>query len=113
VATGDKPLVWLAGEVKTPPFSAAARVEAGFLLRRLQRIERVPMPHGRSMPSVGRRCLELRVRDENKYWRIMVRVDEDAVVILDVFEKRSQATPAKVIATCKERLRRYNAAERG
>jgi len=31
-----KPLVWLHGKVKTPPFSRAARVEAGFLLRRLQ-----------------------------------------------------------------------------
>ncbi|TFH43207.1 MAG: type II toxin-antitoxin system RelE/ParE family toxin, partial [Lysobacterales bacterium] len=25
----DKPLVWLHGEIKTPPFSAAARIEAG------------------------------------------------------------------------------------
>jgi hypothetical protein len=33
----DKPLVWLKGEVKTPPLSDVARVEAGFLLRRLQR----------------------------------------------------------------------------
>lgn len=35
----DVPLVWLFGEVKTPPFSAEARVEAGFLLRRLVRKE--------------------------------------------------------------------------
>jgi DNA-binding XRE family transcriptional regulator len=33
----DKPVVWLAGEVKTPPFSKEARLEAGVLLRRLQR----------------------------------------------------------------------------
>jgi len=32
----SKPLVWMSGEVKTPPFSAEARIEAGFLLRRLQ-----------------------------------------------------------------------------
>jgi hypothetical protein len=25
---GDKPLVWLKGEVKTPPFSSQARLEA-------------------------------------------------------------------------------------
>ena len=37
MAASEKPLVWLRGEVKTPPFSAAARVEAGTLLRRLQR----------------------------------------------------------------------------
>ena len=35
----DKPLVWLHGEVKSPPFSGAARLEAGLLLRRLQRGE--------------------------------------------------------------------------
>jgi len=35
VSPKDKPLVWLYGEVKTPPFSRAARIEAGFLLRRL------------------------------------------------------------------------------
>ncbi|BAS59770.1 hypothetical protein NIES2135_06950 [Leptolyngbya boryana NIES-2135] len=32
----DKPLVWLRGEIKTSPFSQEARLEAGFLLRRLQ-----------------------------------------------------------------------------
>ncbi len=31
----DKPLVWLHGEVKTPPFSVVARIETGLLLRRL------------------------------------------------------------------------------
>lgn len=33
----DKPLVWLRTEIKTPPLSVEARVEAGVLLRRLQR----------------------------------------------------------------------------
>jgi len=37
----DKFLVWLAGEVKTPPFSPEARLEAGFLLRRLQQGEKL------------------------------------------------------------------------
>jgi hypothetical protein len=36
VRKADVPLVWLEGEVKTPPFSETARTEAGFLLRRLQ-----------------------------------------------------------------------------
>ena len=31
-----KPLIWIAGEIKTLPFSAEARLEAGVLLRRLQ-----------------------------------------------------------------------------
>jgi len=29
----DKPLVWLHGAVRTPPFSVHARIEAGVLLR--------------------------------------------------------------------------------
>ncbi|TWH40840.1 hypothetical protein CAL7102_10201 [Dulcicalothrix desertica PCC 7102] len=35
----DKPLVWLHGDIKTPPFSQNARIEAGVLLRRLQQGE--------------------------------------------------------------------------
>ena len=45
------PLVWLFGEVKTPPFSAEARVEAGFLLRRLQQGETLGLPQSRPMPT--------------------------------------------------------------
>lgn len=108
MAAVDKPLVWLAGEVKTPPFSAAARLEAGFLLRRLQQGAHLQMPHARPMPVVGRRCIELRVQDQRKTWRIIVRIDEDAVVIADVFEKKTRATPAKVLAVCKARLKRYD-----
>jgi len=52
--TPDKPLVWLHGQVKTPPFSSEARVEAGFLLRRLQRGETPGLPASRPMPAVGR-----------------------------------------------------------
>lgn len=104
----DKPLVWLHGEVKTPPFSAAARLEAGLLLRSLQRGLTLSMPQARPMPSVGRRCLELRIIDTALTWRIMLRVDSDAIVILEVFAKKTAATPVKVIDICKQRLRRYD-----
>src|SRR5947209_5365294 len=69
--TLNKPLVWLRGEVKTPPFSAEARVEAGFLLRRLQKGENLGLPHSRPMPSIGSQCHELRINDENQTWRIV------------------------------------------
>jgi hypothetical protein len=39
-----KPLVWLHGEVKTPPLSTEARIEFGVLLRRLQNGERLSLP---------------------------------------------------------------------
>lgn len=108
MADVDKPLVWLHGEVKTPPFSPSARLQAGFLLRRLQWGETLSMPHSRPMPSIGSRCHELRVNDEAATWRIIYRIDLDAIVIAEVFSKKTQATPAKVIETCKKRLKEYD-----
>ena len=104
----DKPLVWLRGEVKTPPFSAAALLEVGMLLRRLQAGEKLSMPHSRPMASISPRCHELRVVDEEKTWRIVYRIDPDAIVIADVFPKTTQQTPARVIANCRRRLRLYD-----
>ena len=104
-----KPLAWRAGEIKTPPFSRAARIEAGTLLRRLQIGENIGLPHPRPMPSVGPRCHELRIRDEDQNWRLMYRIDPDAIVIVDVFAKKTGRTPKSVIETCKARLRTYDA----
>jgi len=103
----DKPLVWLQGEIRTPPFSASARIEAGYLLRRLQQDEKLSLPHSRPMPVIGTRCHELRIDDENKVWRIVYRTDSDAVLILEVFEKKTQKTPKSVIDNCKRRIRQY------
>ena len=108
MSSSDTPLVWLHGEIRTPPFSSAARMEAGLLLRRLQRGERLGLPHSRSMPVIGKRCHELRIQDEDTTWRIIYSVDSDAVIILDVFSKKTQQTPKSVIDTCRARLRRYN-----
>jgi phage-related protein len=82
----DKPLVWLRGEVKTAPFGSDARIEAGFLLRRLQRGESLSLPHSRPMPAVGTGCHELRITDGKVNWRIMYHIAIDAVVILDLFK---------------------------
>ena len=104
----DKPLAWLHGEVKTPPFSKEARLEAGYLLRLLQRGEPIGMPHSRSMPSIGRRCHELRIVDRGMGWRIMYRTDSDAVLILAVFQKKTGKTPKAIIDLCRSRLKDYD-----
>ncbi len=109
----DRPLVWLQGEVKTPPFSKAARIEAGYLLRRLQQGASLAMPHSRPLPALGERCHELRVRDEGANWRILYRIDPDAIVILEVFHKRTRALPRRVLENCRRRLRQYEAAAKG
>jgi phage-related protein len=106
-------LMILQGEIKTPPMSESARRETGFLLRRLQQGELLALPHSRPMPSIGVRCHELRINDENKTWRIIYRIDADAIVVVEVFEKKTQKTPRQVIANCQRRLRLYDAAARG
>ena len=111
--TRNKPLVWLRGEVKTPPFSRDGRIEAGFLLRRLQRGETLGMPQSKPMPSIGPRCHELRVRDTGHSWRIVYRLDRDAIVIAEVFDKKTRQTPKEVIEACRRRLRAYDEAANG
>ena len=108
MSPNDKPLVWLHGEVKAPPFSKPARLEAGLLLRRLQRGDKIALPHSRPMPVIGTGCHELRINDADLTWRIIYRLETDAVVILDVFEKKTTKTPKKVIDLCKNRSRMYN-----
>lgn len=107
MASPDKPLVWLKGEVRTPPFSAKARLEAGVLLRQLQQGVSLSLPHSRPMPSIGARCHELRIPDEAVTWRLIYRIEPDAILILEVFAKKTTATPDEVIKTCKQRLRQY------
>ena len=105
----SKPLAWLQGEVKTPPFSQEARIEAGFLLRQLQAGKALGLPHSRPMPSIGTRCHERRIREPNKNWRIIYRIDDDAILIVEVFNKTTRSTPKNVIEICKKRLRKYAA----
>ena len=104
----DRPVVWLRGEVKTPPFSHAARIEAGVLLRQLQEGANLGLPHSRPMPGIAARCHELRIVDEGATWRIVYRLDEDAVVVVGVFRKKTAQTPGRVIVDCRRRLRQYD-----
>jgi phage-related protein len=78
------------------------------VLRKLQKGEMLSLPQSRPMPSIGIRCHELRINDENTTWRIIYRIDSDAVIILDVFEKKTQRTPKQVIETCQHRLTTYD-----
>jgi phage-related protein len=99
---------WPCSRALTLPLSSAARIEAGFLLRRLQRGDHVEMPHSRPMPTIGPRCHELRINDADQAWRIVYRIDQDAIVIADVFSKKTRQTPDTVIKTCQKRLKEYD-----
>ena len=104
----DKPLVWLHGEVKSPPFTAEARIEAGDLLRLLQKGESLSLPRSRPMPIIGRHVHELRIVDRGNTWRVVYRVDSDAIVIAEVFAKRTKETPQRIVQLCKQRLAHYD-----
>jgi phage-related protein len=104
----DKPLAWLHGEIRTPPLSKEARLEAGYLLRLLQRGESIGMPHSRPMPTIGARCHELRIQDKQQTWRVIYRIDADAIVLVEVFSKKTGTTPKTTIEVCKKRLKDYD-----
>ena len=108
-----KELYFVGTEIKTPPLSNEARREIGFLLRLLQKDMLLSLPHSRPMPSIGKGCHELRINDKNGAWRIMYYIDSEAIVILDVFPKKTNKTPQKSIAICQRRLKIYENQKRG
>ena len=105
----DKDLVWLHGAIKSPPFSEGARIEAGVLLRKLQRGEKLSLPQSRPMPSIGPGCHELRVQDRDVVWRIFHYIEADAIVLLEVTDKKTRETPQRVLENCRARLAQYKA----
>lgn len=70
------------------------------------------MPHSRPMPSVGPRCHELRINDADGTWRVIYRIDRDAIVIAEVFAKKTQKTPDEVVRNSQRRLKEYDDASR-
>jgi phage-related protein len=110
MSTGSarRPLVFLQGAIKSPPFTTEGRIESGMRLREIQEGESLGMPISRSMPSIGARVHELRIRDGEHNWRIIYRIDGDRILIVDVFAKKTRATPKSVINACKARLKRYD-----
>lgn len=92
----------------TPPFSEKARSRVGYLLRLVQSGRVLSMPVSRPMPVIGPRCHELRLKDESHSWRIVYRVDVDAVLVVDVFDKNQSKTPKNVIENCRKTLSGYD-----
>ena len=60
------------------------------------------------MPVIGPRCHELRIKDVSHSWRIVYRIDIDAVLVVDVFDKNQSKTPKNVVENCKKRLTQYD-----
>jgi len=66
------------------------------------------MPLSRPMPSIGPRVHELRVRDEGKQWRLIYRMDAEAILVVDLFRKSTQKTPKLALDRARHRLRAYD-----
>jgi len=73
----------------------------------LQKGEKLSMPHSRPLPSIGRNCHELRIRDKGRTWRIVYHIDDDTVIILEVFAKKTEQTPNHVVKGWEIRLNKY------
>jgi hypothetical protein len=43
------------------------------------------LPQSRQLPAIARRCHELRIIDAAATWRIVYRIDVDALVVAEVF----------------------------
>ena len=108
MSNSHKPLVWLHGEVKTPPLSAPGADRGRCTFEGCSSVSYLSLPQSRPLPTVGQQCQELRIVDAQSTWRIVYRLDADAVVILEVFSKKMQTTPKSVIEACQRRLREYD-----
>ena len=97
----------LRGEIKTPPMSRTARLEAGFLLRQLQQETKLSWPHSRPMPSIGERYHELRIQDGQITWQIIYRMNPD-YISLELFAKKTNRAPAEIMSNGKRQSPLYN-----
>lgn len=68
------------------------------------------MPHSEPLPEIGPRCHQLRVNDAKANWRIVYRVDQDAIVLLEAYRKTTKRTPQHIKDVCRARLSQYDSA---
>ena len=111
----SKPLFVLHGAIKTPPMGSKARQTAGYLLREVQDGNLLSMPDSRPMPQIAADCHELRIDDHdlNTKWRVIYFIDDIAILVLEVFQKKTGETPEPVKKVCRERRTRYLNAKQG
>ncbi len=109
MAEERKQVVWNGHHFTVPPFTEEGQDEAGMLLRHLQEGLTLGPPQAKPLPAVGPRCGELRVRDAGHNWRIVYHIDDEVVVILDVFAKTSPQSQTQSIDRCRTRLADFKA----
>jgi phage-related protein len=108
----EKLLGWAKGAepLTSPPMPAQARIDAGYLLRLVQKGHSLGPPTSKPMTDIGPNCHELRLTAEKSEWRVFYYVADELVLVLGVFHKKTQATPQRWIQVCRQRLRLFREA---
>ena len=84
-------------------FPEDARNDAGYQLEHVQRGEQPD--DFKPMPSIGKGVEEIRVRDDSGIYRVIYTARiADAVYVLHAFQKKTQATSKRDMATARERF---------
>lgn len=85
-------------------FPAAARQAAGWDIDQVQR--GLTPATAKPMPQVGRGCWEIRVAEDDSWFRVFyVATFGDIVYVLHAFQKQSNETPRSAIDTGQKRYR--------
>jgi hypothetical protein len=71
-------------------------------------------PESVSLAANGFTALSIRhvVNDQGRTWRLMYRIDVNAILILAVFAKKTERTPDEIIRSCQKRLKDCDNASR-
>jgi phage-related protein len=100
----DKPLAWLGTSLSdVRAFPEEARRAAGYQLRRVQQ-GLMPTDY-RPMSSVGAGVVEIRLHGPLEHRVLYIARFSEAIYVLHAFEKKSQRTRKKDLATARRRLR--------
>jgi phage-related protein len=100
----DKPVEWRGTAYRDLcAFPEAVRREAGFQLGLLQAGEEPD--DWKPMSTVGPGTIEIRIHGRMEHRVFVVAKFEEAIYVLDAFDKKSEKTPPGVIARAKRRYR--------
>ena len=99
-----KPVRFLGDSLKTlRDFPEDARQNAGYQLEKVQNGR--PPDDFKPMPTIGKGVEEIRIRDESGAYRVIYTARlAEAVYVLHAFQKKTQATTKREIATAKQRF---------
>lgn len=89
-------------EIGSFPALVQAKIKASLLL--LARDGRLEVPFAKKL---DRQLFEIRIKHAGQ-WRVLYAyIEEEYIIILSAFQKKTQKTPSLILETTKQRLRGY------